>query len=106
MKTKQLFVLMICLLPVISFAETQFRDVASDYLDFAERKDGLITPAQVEQIGPENLFLINVNSAKQFKAGKNIPGSINMDWREVLDRAHEVPRDRKVMVYCNTMTSH
>lgn len=87
----------------ISLAESSFREVAADYLAFTERNAGIITPQQLHQIKLTDVYLLNVNSERQFNMGLHLPGSVNMDWRQVLDRSNEIPRDRTVVIYCNTM---
>ena len=84
-------------------AEQSFRDVADDYLGFVERNAGIITPQQLHQVDMDKVYLLNVNSENQFKQGLRLPNSHHMDWREVLERSEEIPRDKTVVVYCNTM---
>ena len=44
-----------------------------------------------------------MNAERQFKSGMTLPNSINMDWRDILKRHDEIPRDKTVVIYCNTM---
>ena len=31
-----------------------------------------------------------------------IPGARNIEWREVLSRINDIPKDKKVILFCNT----
>jgi rhodanese-related sulfurtransferase len=73
-----------------------------DYLDFATYGDGTISVEQLEDAGSEILF-IDSRSADQFEQG-HIAGALNIEWRDILKRKDEVPRDRTVVFYCNTGT--
>lgn len=98
------FSILLLLAPSVLYADhNTFHEVAADYLDFVEHNAGIITPEQLHQAGLDNVVLINVNAKEQFKRGQTLPGSINMDWRHVLNRHHEIPRDKTVVMYCNTM---
>ena len=80
-----------------------FHEFAEEFLEFVDRKAGIITPQQLDEVGLENVVLINVNAKSQFDIGQALPGSINMDWRTVLKRHNEIPHDKTTVVYCNTM---
>lgn len=84
-------------------AEKSFRETAEDFLTFTERKAGVITPEQLYQVDLDSVYLLNVNSERQFKQGMTIPNSVHMDWRDVLKRSAEIPRDKTVVIYCNAM---
>ncbi len=103
MKPVWLLLISAILFSNVSFASNSFREVAADFLEFAERNTGIITPQQLYQAGLENVYLVNVNSSHQYRSGLRLPGSVNMDWRDVLERSNEIPTDRTVVVYCNTM---
>lgn len=87
-----------------SFAEQNaFHVAAEEYLEFVEHNAGIITPKQLYQVGLDHVVLINVNVERQIQLGHTLPGSKVMDWREVLKRRDEIPGDKTVVVYCNTM---
>ena len=49
----------------------------------------------------KGLPVIDVRSPLEFEKG-HIPGAINMDWRQVLAKRHTIPKDKPVLIYCNT----
>lgn len=76
-------------------------EVMQEYLMFQDYESGIILPEQItEEIWPDVLF-IDTRDADQFAAG-TIPGAVNIEWREVLDRIHEIPKDQKTVLFCNT----
>lgn len=96
--------LLLAFLPASVVAgHSDFYDAAIEYLEFAEHKAGIITPAQLHKAGLNNVMLINVNHRNQYEEGDTLPDSLHMDWREVLKRHKEIPEDRTVVVYCNSM---
>ncbi|MBX3618956.1 MAG: rhodanese-like domain-containing protein [Rhizobacter sp.] len=57
-----------------------------------------------EQIPAEDykkLFVLDVRDAAQF-AKDHIPGAVNIEWRKVFAERAKLPRDKTVLVVCNT----
>ena len=57
-----------------------------------------------EQIPAEDykkLFVLDVREASQF-AKDHIPGAVNIEWRKVFAERAKLPKDKTVLVYCNT----
>ncbi|MEW8470286.1 MAG: rhodanese-like domain-containing protein, partial [Candidatus Thiodiazotropha sp.] len=48
-----------------------------------------------------NFFIVDTRSAAQYEK-RHIPGAVHIEWRQILARRSELPRDRPVLVYCNT----
>lgn len=46
-------------------------------------------------------MVIDARDAAQFEAD-HIPGAVNIEWRRAVARRDEIPRDKPVVVYCNT----
>lgn len=46
-------------------------------------------------------MVIDARGAGQFVKG-HIPGAINMDWRRVLAKRHDIPKNKPVLICCNT----
>jgi len=64
--------------------------------------DGLVCAAtweEVEAAGKAGEFLLDVCTPAEF-ALCGIPGAVNIPLSELRDRIGEIPRDRKVIVYC------
>ena len=72
-----------------------------EYLMFSEYEAGILLPQQIDESVFNAVLFIDTRDAEQFEAG-TIPGAINIEWREVLDRIDEIPSDRKTVLFCNT----
>lgn len=81
--------------------EQNIFEFMQDYLDFAPYSDGTISSEQLSDAGLENFVFIDNRSSAQFAKG-HIPGAINIDWRDILKRKNEVPRNKTVVMYCET----
>ena len=103
MRIIHLLVLLLSLPTALYAEKNAFHDVADEFLAFVDHKAGIITPQQLHEVGLENVVLINLNVESQYNKGQTLAGSINMDWREVLKRRNEIPHDKTVVMYCNTM---
>lgn len=71
------------------------------YLDFVDYGGGVIFAEQIPKADWANIMVIDARDAAQFAKG-HIPGAVNMDWRQVLAQRHTIPKDRMVLIYCNT----
>lgn len=71
------------------------------YLEFADYGGGVIFSEQIEPVDYPRFFIIDARQASQFEAG-TLPDAVNIEWRQVLARRHEIPRDRPVLIYCHT----
>lgn len=49
----------------------------------------------------ENALFVDTRDAGQL-AEATIPGAVNIEWREVLDRIDEIPEDHMTILFCNT----
>lgn len=72
-----------------------------DYMEFAPYEAGIIVPQQLTKEIFDSVVFIDTRDAAQFAAG-SIPGARNIEWREVLSRIDEIPKDKKVILFCNT----
>jgi len=82
-------------------AENPAVKAMQDYLDFATYEAGIIVPQQLSRDVFEGVVFIDTRDAGQFDKG-TIPGARNIEWREVLTRIGEIPKDKKVVLFCNT----
>lgn len=71
------------------------------YMEFVEYGGGVIFTEQISKEDWKRIFVIDARDAVQFNRG-HIPGAVNMDWRTVLAKRKEIPRDQTVIIYCNT----
>jgi rhodanese-related sulfurtransferase len=78
-------------------------EAMEDYLDFVDYMGGTIFPRQIPREEWKNYFVIDARDADQY-AKEHIPGAINIDWRQVLARRSELPKDKAILLYCNSGT--
>ena len=76
-------------------------EAMQEYMMFSEYESGIILPQQLDQTVFETALFVDTRDAGQFEVG-TIPGAVNIEWREVLDRLDEIPEDRMTILFCNT----
>lgn len=76
-------------------------DAMQEYMMFSEYEAGIILPQQIDRMVFENALFIDTRRADQFDEA-TIPGAVNIEWREVLERIEEIPEDRMTILFCNT----
>lgn len=76
-------------------------DALSGYLDFAEYGSSLIWPEQIPKQDWNRLLIVDARDPAQYHK-EHIPGAINIDWRQAVARRDELPKDRMVVLYCNS----
>ncbi len=93
--------MMVVLLAVPAAAENPGINAMQEYMEFTPYEAGIIVPKQLTKDVFEVVAFIDTRDAAQFANG-TIPGARNIEWREVLTRISEVPKDKKVVLFCNT----
>ncbi len=76
-------------------------DEMAAYLEFVDYGGGVIFAEQIPKDEWPKMLVIDARDAGQFAKG-HIPGAINMDWRQVLAKRSDIPRNKPVLIYCNT----
>jgi rhodanese-related sulfurtransferase len=76
-------------------------DEMEAYLEFVDYGGGVIFAEQIPADEWKKMIVIDARDAGQF-AKSHIPGAINMDWRQVLAKRNTIPKDKPVLIYCNT----
>ena len=76
-------------------------DEMAGYLEFVDYGGGVIFAEQIPKDEWPKMLVIDARDAGQFAKG-HIPGAINMDWRQVLAKRNDIPKNKPVLVYCNT----
>ena len=76
-------------------------DEMEAYLEFVDYGGGVIFAEQIPADEWKKMVIIDARDAGQFAKG-HIPGAINMDWRQILAKRNTIPKDKPVIVYCNT----
>lgn len=76
-------------------------DEMAGYLEFVDYGGGVIFAEQIPKDEWPRMLVIDARDAGQFAKG-HIPGAINMDWRQVLAQRDRIPKNKPVLIYCNT----
>lgn len=82
-------------------AESPVVQAMQEYMEFSTYEAGIIVPQQLSKDIFDSVVFIDTRDAGQFAKG-SIPGARNIEWREVLSRINEIPKDKKVILFCNT----
>jgi rhodanese-related sulfurtransferase len=72
-----------------------------EYLDFVEYGGATIFPEQIPKDDWKRFFVIDARDAEQY-ATEHIPNAVNIEWRQVLAKRSSIPKDKPVLIYCNT----
>ncbi|PUE39735.1 rhodanese-like domain-containing protein [Limnohabitans sp. Bal53] len=76
-------------------------DEMEAYLDFVDYGGGVIFAEQIPKDEWPKMVVIDARDPAQFAKG-HIPGAVNMDWRQVLAKRNTIPKNKPVLIYCNT----
>jgi rhodanese-related sulfurtransferase len=76
-------------------------DEMEAYLEFVDYGGGVIFAEQIPKDEWPKMVVIDARDPAQFTKG-HIPGAINMDWRQVLAKRNTIPKNKPVLIYCNT----
>ena len=76
-------------------------DEMEAYLEFVDYGGGVIFAEQIPKEEWPKMVVIDARDPAQFAKG-HIPGAINMDWRQVLAKRNDIPKNKPVLIYCNT----
>ena len=87
----------------VAFADN--KAIATDemeaYLEFVDYGGGVIFAEQIPKDEWPKMLVIDARDPAQFARG-HIPGAVNMDWRQVLAKRNTIPKNKPVLIYCNT----
>jgi rhodanese-related sulfurtransferase len=101
---KMLCAAMIILLaasPAVADDKAKLMDELSGYLEFVDYGGGTIFAEQIPKSEYSKMMIIDARDAAQF-AKEHIPGAVNIEWRQVLAKSSSIPKDKAVLIYCNT----
>ena len=76
-------------------------DEISGYLEFVDYGGGTIFPEQIPKGEYAKMMVIDARDATQY-AKEHIPGAVNIEWRQVLAKSGDIPKNKPVLIYCNT----
>jgi rhodanese-related sulfurtransferase len=71
------------------------------YLEFVDYGGSTIFPEQIPQEDWKRFFVIDARDKAQFTK-EHISGANNIEWRQVLAQRNLIPKDKPVLIYCNT----
>lgn len=78
-------------------------DALEGYLEFVDYGGATIFPEQIPRDEWKKIFVIDARDKAQFDKG-HIPDAVNIEWRQVLAKRDEIPKDKPVLLYCNQGT--
>ena len=76
-------------------------DEISGYLEFVDYGGGTIFPEQIPKGEYAKMMVIDARDAAQY-AKEHIPGAVNIEWRQVIAKSDDIPKNKTVLIYCNT----
>jgi rhodanese-related sulfurtransferase len=76
-------------------------DEISGYLEFIDYGGAVIFAEQIPRAEYSKMMVIDARDAGQFSKA-HIPGAVNIEWRKVLEQRAKIPKDKMVLIYCNT----
>lgn len=71
------------------------------YFDFIDYNSGTIMAQQIPADDYGKFHIVDVRDAEQYGKG-HIPSAVNLEWRKVFSARATLPRDKTILVYCNT----
>ena len=89
--------------PVWADDKAKLMDELSGYLEFVDYGGGTIFPEQIPKGEYAKMMVIDARDAAQY-AKEHIPGAVNIEWRQVLAKSGDIPKNKPVLIYCNTGT--
>ncbi len=102
---RQMLLTLALVLAAQGSAQADNKAIATDemeaYLEFVDYGGGVIFAEQIPKEEWPKMMVIDARDAGQFAKG-HIPGAVNMDWRQVLAKRNTIPKDKPVLMYCNT----
>ncbi len=71
------------------------------YFEFIDANAGSFLPEQIPAEDYRKFYVLDVRDAAQF-AKDHVPGAVNIEWRQVFAQRAQLPKDKTILVYCNT----
>ena len=72
-----------------------------EYLAFVDYGGGAISSEQIPKEDWKRFYVIDARNKEQFDK-EHIPGAMNLEWRLVLEKRASIPKDKPVLIYCNS----
>lgn len=87
--------------PAIADVKEETIKGLEEYLDFVDYGGATIFPEQIPKEEWKKFYIIDARDKDQY-AKEHIPGAVNIEWRQVLNKRDEIPKNKPVIIYCNT----
>jgi rhodanese-related sulfurtransferase len=89
--------------PALASADENIEAVKAmeEYLAFVDYGGGTISAEQIPKEDWKRFYVIDARDKEQFDK-EHIPGAVNLEWRQVLEKRASIPKDKPVLIYCNT----
>ncbi|MEY2876467.1 MAG: hypothetical protein RLZZ373_3838 [Pseudomonadota bacterium] len=90
-------------LPLLAHAQLDkaTTEALESYFEFSDYNSGTIMAEQIPAGDWRKFHILDVRDAGQF-AKAHIPGAVNIEWRKVFAERASLPKDKLILVYCNT----
>ena len=96
-----------CSLLLAHAAQADNKAIVTDemeaYLEFVDYGGGVIFAEQIPKDEWSKMMVIDARDAAQY-AKEHIPGAVNIEWRQVIAKSDDIPKNKTVLIYCNTGT--
>jgi rhodanese-related sulfurtransferase len=76
-------------------------EAMEEYLAFVDYGGGTIRSEQIPKEDWKRFHVIDARDEAQFDK-EHIPGAVNIEWRQVLEQRASIPKDKPVLIYCNS----
>lgn len=94
-----------CSLLLAHAAQADNKAIVTDemeaYLEFVDYGGGVIFAEQIPKDEWSKMMVIDARDSAQVAKG-HIPGAVNMEWRQVMAKRNTIPKNKPVLIYCNT----
>ena len=76
-------------------------EAVESYFDFIDANGGTLMSEQIPAEDYKKLFVLDVRDAASSPTD-HVPGAVNIEWRRVFAERAKLPKDKTILVYCNT----
>ena len=96
-----LLALVVLSAPAIADNREEAVKAMEEYLDFVDYGGATMFPEQIPKEDWKRFHVIDARDQEQY-AKEHIPGALNLEWRQVIAQRQSIPKDKPVLIYCNT----
>lgn len=96
-----LLVLAMLSAPAMADSREEAVKAMEEYLDFVDYGGATMFPEQIPREDWKRFHVIDARDKDQY-AKEHIPGAVNLEWRQVIAQRQSIPKDKPVLIYCNT----